>query len=134
MLDINNLSIILSMKKKYNYKEYVSKCEALGAVPDQLLIFAQRVGILEVSKYLYPGVDAIAAYQKLLAEPPVEYPQFAIVTEQSRGLGDTVAKITHATGLVKLAELYTQITGKDCGCKSRQEALNKLFPYGVKEE
>jgi len=57
-----------------------------------------------------------------------------VLQTRSVGLGDTVAKITHATGLVKLAELYTQITGKDCGCKSRQEFLNKLFPYGVKEE
>src|SRR5271157_1363303 len=53
---------------------------------------------------------------------------------QSVGLGDTIAKITHATGLDKLSELYTQITGKPCGCAERQEALNKLFPYGVKEE
>lgn len=52
----------------------------------------------------------------------------------SRGLGDTVATITHATGLDKLAEMYTQVTGKPCGCASRQEALNKLFPYGVTED
>lgn len=52
---------------------------------------------------------------------------------QSIGLGDTIAKITHATGLDQLSELYTKITGKDCGCKSRQEALNKLVPYNVKE-
>lgn len=50
------------------------------------------------------------------------------------GLGDTIADITHATGLDRLAELYTTITGKDCGCRTRQEALNKLFPYGVNEE
>lgn len=53
---------------------------------------------------------------------------------QSRGLGDTIYKITHATHLDKLAEIYTQITGKPCGCDKRQDALNKLFPYGVKEE
>jgi hypothetical protein len=50
------------------------------------------------------------------------------------GLGDTIAKITHATGLDKLSNLYTQITGKPCGCAGRQEALNKLIPYGIKEE
>lgn len=55
------------------------------------------------------------------------------VSDESRGLGDTVAKITHATGLDKLAELYTSLTGKPCGCAGRQDALNKLFPYGVKE-
>jgi len=29
-----------------------------------------------------------------------------------RGLGDTIANITHATGLDKLSDLYTKITGK----------------------
>lgn len=46
-----------------------------------------------------------------------------------RGLGDTVARLTHATGLDKLAHLYTQVTGKDCGCKGRQAELNRLIPY-----
>jgi len=54
--------------------------------------------------------------------------------ERAKGLGDTIANITHATGLDKLAELYTKITGKPCGCGSRQEYLNKLFPYGVVEK
>lgn len=60
--------------------------------------------------------------------------EFNAAQNISRGLGDTVAKITHATGLDKLAELYTELTGKPCGCSQRQEALNKLFPYGVREE
>ena len=50
--------------------------------------------------------------------------------QASQGLGDTVARLTHATGLDKLAEAYTRITGKDCGCQQRQETLNRLFPYG----
>jgi hypothetical protein len=49
-----------------------------------------------------------------------------------RGLGDTVARLTHATGLDKLAHFYTQVTGRDCGCKGRQELLNRLIPYGRK--
>lgn len=55
-------------------------------------------------------------------------------TPPSKGLGDTVAKITKATGLDKLSEIYTEITGKPCGCAKRQEALNKLFPYNIREE
>jgi hypothetical protein len=43
-------------------------------------------------------------------------------------LGDRVANLTQATGLDKLAELYTQVTGLDCGCQQRQELLNHLFP------
>lgn len=45
-----------------------------------------------------------------------------------RALGDAIAEITHDTGLDRLSELYTRLTGKDCGCKARQEWLNQLFP------
>lgn len=45
----------------------------------------------------------------------------------SRGLGDTVAKITKAIGIDWVVK---QISGnKDCGCAGRQEALNTMFPY-----
>jgi hypothetical protein len=40
---------------------------------------------------------------------------------QSRGLGDTVAKLTKSIGIVPCD-----------GCKKRQSKLNKLFPYKVK--
>lgn len=43
-------------------------------------------------------------------------------------LGDAVADLTHATGLDQVARLYTDITGRDCGCQSRQELLNRLLP------
>lgn len=48
----------------------------------------------------------------------------------SRGFGDTVAKFTEATGIDKVVHF---IAGEDCGCKERQEKLNKLFPYKVPE-
>ena len=47
----------------------------------------------------------------------------------SKGLGDTVEKITKATGIKKAVELFSKATGIDCGCDERQEKLNKLFPY-----
>lgn len=48
----------------------------------------------------------------------------------SRGLGDTVAKVTHAIGLDAAAESIAKaVTGKPCGCKKRQAALNALLPY-----
>jgi len=49
---------------------------------------------------------------------------------KSKSLGDTIEKMTVATGIKKLAEKYTQVTGKDCGCNKRKAALNKAFPYG----
>tara|TARA_R100000742_G_scaffold4268_2_gene1566 strand:- start:2050 stop:2235 length:186 start_codon:yes stop_codon:yes gene_type:complete len=49
---------------------------------------------------------------------------------QSRGLGDSIAKFTKATGIHSLAQMGARAIGKkDCGCKKRQEALNKTFPY-----
>ena len=44
------------------------------------------------------------------------------------GLGDRIADFTHATKLDRLADLYTRVTGKDCGCSSRQAYLNEVFP------
>jgi len=51
-------------------------------------------------------------------------------SRQSRGLGDSIAKFTKATGIHNLAQIGARAVGKkDCGCKKRQEALNKAFPY-----
>jgi hypothetical protein len=56
------------------------------------------------------------------------------MSNKSKGLGDTVAKITSATKLDKLAEKIAEVAGKeDCGCKARQEKLNRMFPYRPKE-
>ena len=52
--------------------------------------------------------------------------------EKSRGLGDTVAKFTKATGIKKVVKTINKVTGKDCGCNKRKENLNRLFPYNNK--
>jgi len=49
---------------------------------------------------------------------------------ESKGLGDSIAKFTEFTGISSLAKLTATALGKkDCGCKKRQKALNKAFPY-----
>ena len=48
----------------------------------------------------------------------------------SKGLGDTVEKITKTLGIKKVMESIEKKTGKPCGCQKRKEALNKAFPYG----
>lgn len=45
--------------------------------------------------------------------------------EQSKGLGDSIEKVTKATGLKKLVKMMT----KDCGCEERRDKLNEKFPY-----
>ena len=50
--------------------------------------------------------------------------------EKSKGLGDTIEKITTVTGLGALTNML-QDKGviKDCGCGKRKDKLNKMFPY-----
>jgi|TARA_R110000868_G_scaffold67164_2_gene199689 hypothetical protein len=49
---------------------------------------------------------------------------------KSKGLGDTIAKITKATGVDKVAEKMAKAAGmKDCGCDQRRDSLNRTFPY-----
>lgn len=50
--------------------------------------------------------------------------------KKSKGLGDTIAKVTKATGIDKAVKF---IAGEDCGCTERRIALNKLYPYNKPE-
>ena len=52
--------------------------------------------------------------------------------EKSKGLGDTIEKITKATGIKKVVDTVAKVTGKPCGCNKRKSALNKAFPYNPK--
>jgi hypothetical protein len=125
-----------------NYTDLISRFDNWFDMPNILMTF-DRVGldnkitqdqylseikILFTARASYPELPLNEAYVKAKEEKVSIVPYI-----QSKGLGDTIHKITQKTGLDKLTHLYTSITGKDCGCASRQEALNKLFPYGVTE-
>jgi hypothetical protein len=43
-----------------------------------------------------------------------------------KGLGDTIEKITTATGIKKAVKF---LAGEDCGCEERKQVLNKKFRY-----
>jgi len=45
---------------------------------------------------------------------------------KSKGLGDTIEKVTTATGIKKVVKA---VAGEDCGCAKRRDALNRAFPY-----
>lgn len=50
--------------------------------------------------------------------------------KKAKGLGDTIAQITHAVGLDIFADKIAKLFGKeDCGCDRRRKRLNKLVPY-----
>ncbi len=46
-----------------------------------------------------------------------------------KGLGDSIEKITKATGIKTLTNIFSKVTKKPCGCNKRKEILNKRFPY-----
>ena len=45
---------------------------------------------------------------------------------KSKGLGDTIEKITQAT---RIKEVVKKIVTDDCGCNKRRKTLNELYPY-----
>jgi len=47
---------------------------------------------------------------------------------KSKGLGDTVEKITEATGIKKAVKA---LFGEDCGCDDRKSKLNQIMSYKV---
>lgn len=49
--------------------------------------------------------------------------------QKSKGLGDSIEKLTEVTGIKKVVEIFSEATGIDCGCDERKEKLNNLFPY-----
>lgn len=51
------------------------------------------------------------------------------MTKKSKGLGDTIERITKATGIKAIVDKVSEATGIDCKCQERKQALNKLYPY-----
>lgn len=50
---------------------------------------------------------------------------------EDKGLGDTVARNIKWLKGDTLASWYKKLTGKDCGCSDRQQALNTDYPYSL---
>jgi hypothetical protein len=48
---------------------------------------------------------------------------------KSKGLGDSIEKLTTVTGIKKVVDTVSKVTGTDCGCGKRKDALNRAFPY-----
>lgn len=73
-------------------------------------------------------------YYENLDKRTKEYKSYAEWKENheaaSSGLGDSIEKITEATG-IKAAVKF--VAGEDCGCDKRKEKLNGLFNYNKPE-
>ena len=53
--------------------------------------------------------------------------------KKSKGIGDTIEKVTKATGIKAVVDIISEVTGIDCGCEERKEKLNKLWSYKTVE-
>lgn len=57
-----------------------------------------------------------------------------VYTSPSEGIGDTVAKVLHFTGVDKVVDFVTDaLEIEDCGCNKRREMLNSILPYKKKQ-
>ena len=57
------------------------------------------------------------------------------LSQPSKGLGDTIEKITTVTGIKKAVKAIVNKAGiEDCGCDKRRDALNRVFPYQKKQQ
>jgi len=52
---------------------------------------------------------------------------------KSRGLGDSIEKLTKATGIKKVVDRVSEGLNIPCGCEGRRDAMNVLFPYNNKK-
>ena len=52
-----------------------------------------------------------------------------ITTKRPRGLGDSIEKVTKATGIKTMVDVVSKGLNIPCGCEGRRDALNKIFPY-----
>tara|TARA_R110000782_G_scaffold22463_2_gene59532 strand:+ start:176 stop:331 length:156 start_codon:yes stop_codon:yes gene_type:complete len=48
---------------------------------------------------------------------------------ESQGLGDSIEKLTKATGIKTFVDKVSDGLNIPCGCQQRKETLNKVFPY-----
>lgn len=71
------------------------------------------------------------AYYEGLDKRSREYKTW-VAGRNSVGLGDTVEKITEATGVKKVVQFISKVVDKDCGCEERKKKLNAFFRYKEK--
>jgi len=48
---------------------------------------------------------------------------------QMQGLGDLVEAVTTVTGVKKVVDTVSKVTGKPCGCAERRDSLNRKYPF-----
>ena len=71
--------------------------------------------------------DKSKDYYEKLDKRTKEYKEYILREDaKSKGLGDTIEKITTVTGIKGAVKF---LAGEDCGCDERKVRLNKAFGY-----
>lgn len=52
---------------------------------------------------------------------------------KSKGLGDSIEKITKVTGVKTMVDVISKGLNVPCGCEGRHNTLNTIFPYKNKK-
>ena len=52
---------------------------------------------------------------------------------KSKGLGDSIEKITKVTGVKTMVDVISKGLNVPCGCEGRHNILNTIFPYKNKK-
>jgi RNA polymerase sigma factor (sigma-70 family) len=118
-------------------QELLNKVNKLSFTKRELLELNYDNSLREIEEqyginYVYVHRSIQKARQEILGKDIHQYKNKRLKHMKSKGFGDTIEKLTKATGIKKLVELISN--GKDCGCDKRKEALNKLWKYNYKPE
>ena len=86
-----------------------------------------------VAKYRKAG-DCAPPTAPVQPVPIESWPMAARVVRMMRnasdkGVGDTLERIAAIMGAAWVAERYEALTGRSCGCNSRRDKANALYPY-----
>jgi hypothetical protein len=101
---------------------YVQTAAALAANVDRLA--EMRAGLRMTVARAFLGHGSRLA---LAIEASIRHIRATGHPGESRGLGDTIKRFTHATGIASIAE---RVKGGPCGgCDKRQDTLNTAVPY-----
>lgn len=115
-------------------EEILRAYSKLSYIERELLELSYHYSLREIEKqfkinYGYVHRVVTGARKKVLGDRISEYQNQRLKhMNRSKGLGDTIAKITTALGIKKLVSKVT----KNCGCDKRQELLNEKFRYKLK--
>lgn len=116
-------------------QEILDRYDNLSFTEKELLELSYDNSLRDIQKkyginYGYAHNVITAARKKVLQGRINEYNNKRLKHRKmkSKGLGDTIEKITKATGIKWLVKLMNE----DCGCDKRKEYLNEVFAYKLK--